>query len=122
MMFGRKNEQYEDEKMSEEYVHVSELTVPKKPEKVKVCFYVLDKPKDVNKVIDAMREGKTIYIINIKKLQKDDFLELKKAINKIKKTTEAVGGSIVGLSEDIIVVAPAIAKVEKNAEATSGIV
>lgn len=121
-MFGKGKKSAKDESVSDEYVHVSELTVPKKPEKVKVSFYVLEKPKDVNKVIDAMREGRTIYIINIKKLQKDDFMELKKAINKIKKTTEAVGGSIVGLSEDIIVVAPALAKVEKPTASTNELV
>ena len=39
-------------------------------------------------VLDDLREGYTIALVNIKPLKEKDLIELKRAINKIKKTCD----------------------------------
>ena len=46
--------------------------------------------------------------------KKKDPIELKRAISKIKKTSDALEGSIAGFGENIVVVTPSFAKVEKH--------
>ena len=68
--------------------------------------FTLKNYEDVNQVLDALREGYTIAIIDIKTLRKKDSIELKRAISKIKKTTDALEGSIAGFGENIVIVTP----------------
>ena len=58
-----------------------------------------------------MREGYTIAVIDIQTLRKKDVIELKRAISKIKKTTEALEGNITGFGENIVIATPAFAQI-----------
>ena len=71
---------------------------------------------DLKPILDNLREGKTIAILNIKTLKDKDLVELKRFINKLKKTTDAVSGDIAGFGEDYIIVTPSIAKVYRGGE------
>ncbi len=76
-----------------------------------VRTYVLEDFSDIKVVLDALRDGNTIPIINIKPIKEKDLIELKRAINKLKKTTDAIGGDIAGVGDDYIVCTPATAKI-----------
>jgi SepF-like predicted cell division protein (DUF552 family) len=76
-----------------------------------VRTYVLEDFSDIKLVLDALRDGNTIPIINIKPIKEKDLIELKRAINKLKKTTDAIGGDIAGVGDDYIVCTPATAKI-----------
>jgi SepF-like predicted cell division protein (DUF552 family) len=61
-----------------------------------------------------LREGSTIALINIRPLKEKDLVELKRAINKLKKTCDAIAGDIAGFGEDYIVATPEFASVFRS--------
>ncbi len=60
---------------------------------------------NINEVLDHLREGKTIALINTSHLMDDSFL-MKLAIRRIKNTCSAISGDIAGLSENLFVATP----------------
>ncbi len=80
----------EDEDIQNEYLEV-DLGKQEEETKVLVKLFHLNQYDDVNNILDALREGYTITIIDIKNLRKRDPIELKRAIAKIQKTTDALG-------------------------------
>ena len=63
-----------------------------------------------------LREGYTIALVNIKPLKDRDLVELKRAINKLKKTCDAIEGEIAGFGEDYVVVTPAFASIYRSSK------
>jgi|SRR3989344_6721120 len=103
-----------DELDSEQgYVEVSSEGDERKA-KVVVRPFVLEDFEDIKSVLDDLREGRTIALVNIKPLKDRDLVELKRAINKLKKTTDALNGEIAGFGEDYIVVTPAFATIHRT--------
>ena len=103
-----------DELDSEQgYVEVSSEGDERKA-KVVVRPVVLEDFEDIKSVLDDLREGRTIALVNIKPLKDRDLVELKRAINKLKKTTDALNGEIAGFGEDYIVVTPAFATIHRT--------
>jgi len=78
--------------------------------------FVVEDFADIKSILDSLREGYTIALVNIKPLKDKDLVELKRAVNKLKKTTDAVDGDIAGFGEDYIVVTPSFAKVYRSKE------
>lgn len=81
--------------------------------KVLVKPFTLRQYEDINDVLNSLREGYTIAIIDIKPIKSKDVIELKRSIAKIKKTVEAMEGSIAGFGENIIIATPSFAEVHK---------
>ena len=75
---------------------------------------VLDDFEDIKGVLDVLRHGKTIALVNIKPLKERDIVELKRAVNKLRKTCEAIDGDIAGFGEDYIVAVPYFARIHRN--------
>ncbi len=98
---------------AEEYLEI-DLGSDKKERKILVKLFSLKQYEDVNEVLNALREGYTIAIIDIQTLRKKDPIELKRAISKVKKTTDALEGSIAGFGENTVIVTPSFAKIEKQ--------
>ncbi len=84
--------------------------------KIIVRPFVLKDFDDVKEILDSLREGYTIALVNIKPLKDKDLVELKRAINKLKKTTDAIDGEIAGFGEDYIVVTPSFAQIYRAKE------
>lgn len=82
--------------------------------KILVRPFSLTDFEDIKPILDALREGYTIALINIRPLKDKDLVELKRAINKLKKTTDAIEGEIAGFGEDYIVVTPSFAKIYRG--------
>ncbi len=101
----------------QEYVEVG----PEAGEKPKVIVrpFVLEDFADVKTVLDDLREGYTIALVNIKPLKEKDLIELKRAINKIKKTCDAIEGDIAGFGDDYIVVVPNFARIHRSTQTPS---
>ena len=98
----------------EEYIEI-DLGREMKKAKIVVRPFTLRSFEDVNPILNALREGYTIAIIDIKQLKAKDIIELKRAISKIKKTADALEGSIAGFGENIIIVTPQFAEIHKPA-------
>jgi SepF-like predicted cell division protein (DUF552 family) len=99
-----------DVELGEDYVEL-EADIKDQKAKVLVRPFTLEKFDDIKEVINAVREGFTIAILNIEPLKDKDLAELKRAIDKIKKTVEANEGDIAGFGENFLVVTPSFAKV-----------
>jgi len=85
--------------------------------KVIVRPFNIEDFSDIKEILDCLREGKTIALVNIKPIKDKDVIELKRAVNKLKKTCDAVDGDIAGFGEDYIVITPSFAKVYRTGEA-----
>ncbi|MEA2037545.1 MAG: cell division protein SepF [Nanoarchaeota archaeon] len=75
--------------------------------------YILHDFESIKPILEELREGKTIALVNIKPLKDKDLVELKRAINKLKKTCDAIEGDIAGFGEDWIAVVPSFAKIHR---------
>ena len=106
----------EPEEAQEEYVELDTLASEESKPKVTVRPFVIDDFSDIKQILDALREGYTIALVNIKPLKDKDLVELKRAINKLKKTCEAIEGDIAGFSDDYIVVTPSFAEIYRTKE------
>ncbi len=82
--------------------------------KVMVQPFVMEEFDDVKTVLDSLREGRTIALINIRPLKEKDMVELKRAINKLRKTCDAIEGDIAGFGEDYIVAVPYFAEISRG--------
>lgn len=113
--FKRKSFDEEDGSEAEdEYVELNTDMDHGTSSKVMVRPFVLDDFSDVKNVLEVLRDGYTICLLNIKPLREKDMVELKRAINKLKKTIEAIGGDIAGFGEDYIVVVPSFAGIYRS--------
>ena len=100
----------------EEYVEIDLESIQPKESKVLVRPFVLKSYENIDEVLNSLRDGYTIAIIDIKQLKSKDVIELKRAISKIKKTVDALEGTIAGFGENIIIATPKFAHIHKPVE------
>jgi len=101
------------EDFGDEYLEI-DLGKEEANNKVFVKLFVLRDYEEVNNILNSLREGYTIAIIDIKTLRQKDPIELKRAISKIKKTADAMEGNIAGFGENVVIVTPSFAKIHKE--------
>ena len=93
---------------SGDYVEIE--TDEEKVQKIPVHIDKISEYADSDRVQRKVREG-SIMLVSVKDLKGKNINELKRAIDRIRRTTDAIGGEIVGAGEDWIIVSPSIAKV-----------
>ncbi len=98
----------------DEYVELNTDAGEQQQPKIMVRPFVIEDFSDIKQILDVLREGYTICLINIKPLKEKDLVELKRAINKLKKTCDAIEGDIAGFGDDYIVVAPSFATIYRT--------
>lgn len=103
-LFGGSNEP--------DYIEV-DLGQEMKKDKVTVKPFVLRKFEDTNEILNALREGYNIVVIDIRPMKGKDMMDLKRAISKIKKTVEAIEGDVAGFGENVIIATPSFAQIYK---------
>lgn len=113
-IFKRHDFDEDEMEADEEYVELDTDTEEKGSEKVIVQPFKMEEFGDVKEILQTLREGFTICLINIRPLREKDMVELKRAINKIKKTCEAVDGDIAGYGDDYVIVVPSFAEIHKG--------
>ena len=110
MLSGSSGEEFGDE-----YIEI-DLGKEQRETKVLVKLFSLKQYEDVNEILNALREGYTIAIIDIKMLRQRDTMETKRAISKIRKTIEALEGNIQGFGDNIVIATPSFATIHKHSE------
>tara|TARA_Y100000310_G_scaffold341305_1_gene440044 strand:+ start:265 stop:657 length:393 start_codon:yes stop_codon:yes gene_type:complete len=104
-----------EEDVSPDFIEI-DLEQEKSDSKVLVKTFVLKVYEDINPILNALREGYTIAVIDIKPLKSKDVIELKRAISKIKKTVEALEGKIAGFGENVVIATPSkVFEIQKGA-------
>ena len=97
----------------DEYLEIDLESENVKGSKIIVKLFTLNQYEDVNVILNALRDGYTIAIVDFRVLKQKDPIELKRAVSKIKKTVDALEGSIAG-HENLIVATPSFAKIHKE--------
>jgi SepF-like predicted cell division protein (DUF552 family) len=105
-----------DQEGGPDYVELSSESSLEKA-KITVRPYVLESFEDVKQILDALREGHTLALVNIRPLKDKDLVELKRAINKIKKTCDAIEGDVAGFGENWIAAVPSFARIYRGGQA-----
>lgn len=105
---------YEEMETEGSYLELDSDATEATKSKVLVRPFILQDFEDIKPILDSLREGYTIALVNIKPLKDKDIVELKRAVNKLKKTTDAIEGEIAGFGEDYIVATPAFASIHRS--------
>lgn len=103
---GRDNEE-------DDYVEIDLDSMRPEENKIAVKPFTLRQFDDINDILNSLRSGYTIAVIDIKPLKSKDLIELKRAVSKIKKTVDALEGSIAGFGENTIIATPQFAEIHK---------
>jgi SepF-like predicted cell division protein (DUF552 family) len=78
--------------------------------KIPIKVDKLEDFSDTDRIQKNIRDG-AIVMVKIKALRGKDISELKRAIDKLRKTTVAMNGDIAGIDEDFIIITPSFAHV-----------
>ena len=102
-MFFRKDEEYVEMDHQEE----------KKEGKIPIHVEKIKEYADSDRIQKKLRDG-SILLIDIKHLRETNINELKRAIDRVRRTCEAMGGEIAGVGEDWIIATPPSAKINRD--------
>jgi len=114
MSGAREDENDIPDEFGEDYLEIDTETQPLSKSKVLVKPFIVQEFQDVKPILDVLREGYTIALVNIRPLKDKDLIELKRVVNKMKKTCDAIDGDIAGFGEDWLVATPNFAQVDRN--------
>lgn len=106
-MFGKNGGEEED------YLELDLDAAKKEESKVIVKPFVLRDYDGMEEILNSLRTGYTIAVIDIRPLKSKDLIELKRAISKIKKTVDALEGTIAGFGDNIVLATPSFARIHK---------
>jgi SepF-like predicted cell division protein (DUF552 family) len=93
----------------EDYVEIDKSFLAEE-EKVRVRVENLKTVGDVERIQDLIRTGNIVFL-RIKDLKAKNLKDLKRAVDRLRKTCVAMNGDIVGIDEDYIVLCPSFARV-----------
>ena len=111
-LFGRGGMK-EEMDLPEEYVEINVMdSAEKKLGHLGIKVERLSEFADTERVLRAVRDGNIIFL-KIKELRDKDIGELKRAVDKIKKTVSANNGDIAGIEQDWLIVTPEFATVQR---------
>ena len=112
----QRSESIEDEFVEnpqEGYVELGTDQANEHGDKTLVRPFTLEDFEDIKTILDALREGNIVALINIKPLKEKEITELKRAVAKLRKTCDALGGEIAGFTEDLVIATSNDAKIYK---------
>ena len=114
-LMGRREEEEFPEEMGDSYVEVNVMdTSEKRMGHIGIRIENLSDFADTDRVLRHVRSGSVIFL-KIKDLREKDMGELKRAVEKLKKTVSATSGDIAGVEQDWLILAPQYARVERGA-------
>ena len=100
-----------DDIPKEEFIEVG-IGESRLPGKIGIAIEKLDDFSDTDRVLKVVREGSLVFL-KIKALKEKDLGELKRAVEKLKKTVLAQNGEIIGVEQDWLILAPEHARILK---------
>lgn len=107
-----KKPSFEELEGEESYLEVD--TESAEERKIMIRPFSVENFEDTKSILDALREGRTIALVNIKPIKDKDMVELKRVVAKLKKTTDALTGEIAGFGEDYLILTPPFARIYKG--------
>src|SRR3989344_9356165 len=107
-VFSPSEPEYQD---MQDYIELETEKSGNQKAKIIIKPFIIENFDDIKDPLDALREGYTIALVNIRPIKEKDIIELKRAVNKLKKTCDAIEGDIAGFGEDWIVATPNFAQI-----------
>lgn len=96
-----------------EYIELDTSDANAPTGKVPIRIEKIEDFSDSDKILKSIREGAIVFA-KIKSLKEKDLSELKRAIDKMRKTCVAINGDIAGIDEDWIILTPSFAHVARQ--------
>jgi len=110
--FSKEHEEFEME--TDHYVEVNVMDSSEKPVgKLGIKIDRLEDFGDTERVLRTVRDGHIVFL-KIRGLKEKDMGELKRAVEKLKKTVLANEGDIAGVEGDWLIMAPKYASVHRD--------
>lgn len=100
------------EEPAEEYVEL-EFEDKEEDRKLSVKVEKMASYADAERIQQKMRDG-MILLVDIKKMKESNMAELKRAIEKLKKTCTALSGDMAGVGENWLIIAPKNAVIHRE--------
>ena len=114
LSLGRFISSKDDVVLTEDYVEINPEDKKNEKSKLLVQTFKLDNFESIKPILDSVRSGSTIAIVNMLPLKDRDSIGLKRVIDKLKKTVDANDGDIAAFGEHWLIVTPGIAKVYRK--------
>lgn len=102
----------EEDMPKEEFVEVGMDGVTGGSGKVGITIDKIAEFGDTERVLRSIRNGSIVFL-KIKDLKEKDLGELKRAVEKLKKTVLAQNGDILGVEQDWLILAPEMARLDR---------
>ena len=99
-----------EEEPEEDFVEVNPV---EEEGRVNVNIESLNSYSDAERIQSLVRGGSVVFL-RIRELREKDITELKKAVDKLRKTCTAMNGDIVGVDEDFIIITPHFARIYRG--------
>ncbi len=96
-----------------DYIEVDSESMESSAGKMSIRVETLNDFNDTERIQKYLREG-SIILLKIKKLRDRDLGELKRSVEKLRRTAGAINGDIAGVEEDWLIVCPQYAKVHRG--------
>lgn len=113
--FSRKNREDFIEDSNDDYLSITETdALTHEDKELEVRVFVLDDYENIRDILDVIRSEKTMCLIDIHLLRNKDPDELRRSVDKLKKTVEAVSGELVGFHENWVLAAPKNVHIHKG--------
>ncbi len=109
MVFGLFKREEQPEESEENFMEVDQ-TAGESRQKVSVRIEDLEDYRDIDTVQKLVRDGNIVFL-KIKTLREKNLGELKRAVQKLSKGSVAMGGDIVGVDDNFLVLCPTFARV-----------
>ncbi|MBL7169947.1 MAG: cell division protein SepF [Candidatus Aenigmarchaeota archaeon] len=109
MVLGLFKKEEELESLEGNFVEVDHSAAERKL-RINVRIEDLEDYRDVEVVQKLVREGNIVFL-KIKTLREKNIGELKRAVQKLRKSSIAMGGDIVGVDDNFLILCPQFARV-----------
>jgi SepF-like predicted cell division protein (DUF552 family) len=111
-MLSGKKDQAKPQAPADEYVELGENMMGADG-KVGVRIETLIDYNDTDRIQQLLREGNVVFL-RVRELRAKNMPELKRSVEKLRKTCTAMNGDMVGVDEDFLVVTPQYAQIYRG--------
>ncbi len=102
-----------EEFKEDDFIEIDVESLSPKTGAIHIKVAKLNMYNDTEKIQQLLREG-NVVLAKIKGLRERDMAELKRAVEKLRRTCVALNGDIAGIDEDYLVLTPHFAKVARE--------
>jgi len=105
----KRGEEYRES--TDEFIELE--TVGEEQGKANIRIETINDYRDVEGIQKHVREGNVVFL-RIRKMRERDMGELKRVVERLRRTTIAMNGDIIGVDEDFLILTPPTVKIYRG--------